>query len=151
MIAEALRSSPLETGGVLMGYWAQDGGQVVITHSIAAGPAAKHGDSTFEPDAIYQQKQVAQIYADSGRLYTYLGDWHSHPQPGEQLSRRDKRTLYLIGTDRRARTATPIMGIITRRPRWDLILWKASIRRFARKVSLSRLQIRSFSVNDLVQ
>jgi len=142
--AEARRWFPLETGGVLMGYWAPNGSEVVITHSIGPGPAAKHRDSSFEPDAVYQQERIEEIYAESGRVHSYLGDWHSHPRPSEQLSRRDKRTLYRIGTHRGARTPTPIMGVMTKRRGWDLILWTAHVHRFARQLTLTRLEIRSF-------
>ena len=42
MIAEARDWTPLETGGILMGYWSLTGSEVVITHTIGAGPAAIH-------------------------------------------------------------------------------------------------------------
>lgn len=146
MIAEARDWAPLETGGILMGYWSLTRSEVVITHTIGAGPAAIHRRSSFEPDSTYQQKQIDQIYAESGRLYTYLGDWHSHPIPCEQLSRRDKRTLLLIGTDRRARASIPIMGIVTKRQEWTLTLWKARLGRFTRRVPVTRVRVQSFSL-----
>ncbi len=146
MIAEARHWVPFETGGVLMGYWSTTDSEVVITHTIGAGPAAKHRRSSFEPDSTHQQKQIDQIYAESGRLYTYLGDWHSHPIPCEQLSRRDKRTLLLIGTDRRARASIPIMGIVTKRHEWALTLWKARLCRLTRRVAVTPVRVQSFSL-----
>ena len=128
-----------------MGYWAPRGVEVVITHSIGPGRTSTHTDSTFEPDPAYQQEHIARIYAESGRVCTYLGDWHSHPRPDETLSRRDTRTLYKIATDPQARAPTPIMGILTKRRSWDLIFWKASVGRFTHRLTLARLEIRPFS------
>ena len=58
MIAEARDWAPLETDIILMGYWSLTRSEVVITHTIGAGPAAIHRRSSFEPDSTYQQKQI---------------------------------------------------------------------------------------------
>ncbi len=38
-----------ETGGALLGW--RDGSGVVVAHVLGPGPEAKHGFSSFEPDA----------------------------------------------------------------------------------------------------
>jgi integrative and conjugative element protein (TIGR02256 family) len=148
-MAQARHWYPLETGGVLVGYWVRSGSEVVITDSIGPGPAAEHGESEFKPDALYQQEQVARIYRSSGRLYTYLGDWHSHPRSSAQLSRVDKRTLYLIAVSRSARAPMPIMAVATKRRQWHLTLWYARARKLFRTVALSRLHIKAFSADPI--
>src|SRR6266851_5330619 len=145
IIAEARRCFPLETGGVLMGYWTPTKVEVVITRSIGPGPASTHTESTFEPDTAYQQDQINRIYAESNRIYTYLGDWHSHPRLAEGLSPRDKRTLRMIATDRRARAPSPIVGILTKRHTWNLILWQGSIQRLTCRLVVTRLHLHRFS------
>ena len=44
--AAASAKAPLETGGILIGYWAS-ASEVVITRSIAAGPKARHQFRSF--------------------------------------------------------------------------------------------------------
>lgn len=36
--------------------------------------------TTFLPDAGRQQDRLAEVYASSGRITAYLGDWHTHPR-----------------------------------------------------------------------
>ena len=86
MVGEAQRAYPQESGGILMGYWVVQPTEAVITDVIGPGPGAIHRDTSFLPDAEYQADQVARRYEASGRLHTYLGDWHSHPNAGPHLS-----------------------------------------------------------------
>lgn len=124
MITEADRSFPKETGGVLTGYWAVPFTEVVVIDITGPGPGAVHKADGFLPDADYQEKEVARIYKDSGRLYTYLGDWHSHPNGGSRLSRRDRRTVRAIAVHRPARAPVPLMAILAPDSPWSLNIWR---------------------------
>jgi integrative and conjugative element protein (TIGR02256 family) len=124
MIAEADRAFPKETGGVLIGYWAVPLMEVVITDATGPGPKAIHNAYGFLPDAKYQEEEIARIYNDSGRMYTYLGDWHSHPNGGSRLSRRDRRTARAIATHAPARTPVPLMAILAAESPWTLNIWR---------------------------
>src|SRR5688572_32861348 len=75
LVNEAERVFPFETGGVLMGYWAKNYLEVVITHVIGPGPDAKHSVSGFVPDYSFQEVEIERVYEESRRLYMYLGDW----------------------------------------------------------------------------
>src|SRR4051794_35166071 len=100
MIAEANRAYPTETGGILMGYWARPNLEAVVTRVIGPGPNAIHTPVRFVPDTEYQERKIAEVYARSGRLETYLGDWHTHPGSScGKLSRQDRRTLRRIAGD----------------------------------------------------
>src|SRR2546425_707963 len=79
MLAEAERTLPNETGGVLIGYWAVPFREVVLTAVVGPGPQALHDTDIFIPDPEYQEAEIARCYEESGRLHTYLGDWHTHP------------------------------------------------------------------------
>ncbi len=126
MIAEAIDKAPLETGGVLMGYWADD--EVVITDATGPGPRAAHHRSMFTPDADFHKDEIARLYRASGRHHTYLGDWHSHPGGGVTLSRLDERTLRTIATAAAARTPNPIMVVIAgNRKKWTPATWEARL------------------------
>ena len=56
-----------------MGYWSLTRSEVVINHTIGAGPAAIHRRSNFEPTRHISRSKSTRLYAESGRLYTYLG------------------------------------------------------------------------------
>jgi integrative and conjugative element protein (TIGR02256 family) len=111
--AQATAAVPHETGGVLLGYWSETG-DVVVTHVIDAGRKAKRTRTTFEPDYVYQEKEIAKIYERSGRRLSYLGDWHSHPPGGgSTLSATDRRTLKTIAKCHAARAKDPVMILVS--------------------------------------
>lgn len=126
VIAETHARAPLETGGVLLGYWVHrrderydapapswhSGAEVVITHALGPGPKAIHQRDAFSPDHEFHAHEVARIYAESGRMLTYLGDWHSHPTGTARLSRRDRTTLARIARSPDARAPHPLMLVI---------------------------------------
>ncbi|MEX0655325.1 MAG: Mov34/MPN/PAD-1 family protein [Phycisphaeraceae bacterium] len=137
---------PEETGGVLLGYWINDGTDVVITKAVGPGPEAGHRRYGFTPDHQYQEQEIARFYEASGRRLGYLGDWHSHPEGPTKLSRRDCRTLKRIARFGPARNPWPIMLILGNH--WNVGLWQA--KRSAsclpwRTISLKRAQLRYFN------
>ncbi len=110
-VAKATRSFPLETGGVLLG-WRTGPRLAVVSHVVGPGPGAEHHERSFRPDAAWQQKQINEIYENSGRRVTYLGDWHTHPKGSPSLSRRDANTLRRIARYGDARAPKPIMAVL---------------------------------------
>ena len=124
LIVEVDATFPLETGGVLMGY--VHGGDCIVTAIVGPGPNAVHHECTFTPDYEYQEMEVANIYVSSGRRWTYLGDWHSHPrQRMPSLSPKDIRTLKCIARYKGARIAQPIMLLLAGEPDdWSLNVWQ---------------------------
>ena len=100
----------LETGGVLLGW--RDSHNVVVEHVIGPGPGARHERMSFQPDASWQQARIAQLYEQSGRRLSYLGDWHTHPGGSPVPSRRDDRTLQHIASSSEARCPDPVMVIM---------------------------------------
>lgn len=110
MLELASGRNPSETGGMLIGYEA-DNGDAVVTSLIGPGPRAKHTRFAFYPDSEYQQAQLeAHFRATNGRE-TYLGDWHTHPNGNSNLSRVDKKTLARIAKTPTSGTRKPLMAI----------------------------------------
>lgn len=134
MAAEADEVFPKETGGILVGYWDSFCKDVVVTNVIGPGPQAVHENSRFVPDADYQNKELACLYRESGRLLSYLGDWHSHPNAGPHLSRIDRRALRTIANAPQARAPIPLMAILAKGSPWSLTVWRALPRRVGRFV-----------------
>lgn len=118
-----------ETGGTFMGYWAARD-TAVVTAIIPAGPNASRERSSFQPDQDWQQAEIAKHYENSGRLDTYLGDWHTHPdEDSGQLSWKDKACLKSIIRTPAARNSNPIMIIMCGRPQnWVPNAWVGRIR-----------------------
>jgi len=110
MFNEASEQYPLETGGVLIGYWNE--GDVVIVEAVGPGPRAHHGRGSFEPDQVFHETAVADRYRDSQFRNSYLGDWHSHPNGAGRLSRMDVAALRKISLFQLARAPTPLMMIV---------------------------------------
>jgi integrative and conjugative element protein (TIGR02256 family) len=123
MLAEAARRYPLETGGVLMGYWSEDYKAVAITAITGPGPKAIHKRTAFVPDSDFHEAEISRFYVHSGRIHTYLGDWHTHPDGICHLSSKDRATLKRISRYKAARAPMPIMGILAGSSDWRLGVW----------------------------
>jgi integrative and conjugative element protein (TIGR02256 family) len=142
MVQEARHFAPNETGGVFMGY--RTNNSVVITAVIAAGPDAVRTRNCYKPDLIYEQAEIAKIYHRSGRIHSYLGDWHTHPSGPLRLSRKDKEAMRVIAQDAEARAERPLMAILAGgKDDWGCSIWeccKGSIRLFSR-ISPAKLRL----------
>lgn len=115
---------PFETGGVLVGYLAQN--DVVVSKVVGPGPDAVHDLCKFIPDYSFHENQIAKLYSESGRRYIYLGDWHTHPrQQFPEMSQKDISTLKRIARHKPARITSPIMLIMSGDPNaWSLVTWR---------------------------
>lgn len=112
ILTETADKSPLETGGMLLGYCGQERTDVVITEATGPGPNARHRRYTFTPDGRWQQRRLAEAYEASGRVTTFLGDWHSHPGGQPLPSARDLKTARKVSRHKNARTPYPTTLIV---------------------------------------
>lgn len=124
--AEADRHAPQETGGILLGYPDRANRRLVqITLQVGPGPRAVHEAHRFEPDGAWQERQVAAMYAASGRVSTYLGDWHSHPCGSHKPSGLDRSTAARIALCEEARAPHPLIVILHGEPGcWQLAVYQ---------------------------
>lgn len=113
MVDQADVYTPLEAGGVLAGYWANPREAVVLAAS-GPGPFAVHETHRFAPDPDHQETWLADRYAQSSRVETYLGDWHTHPGVSvASLSWTDRATARRIASSPEARAPCPLTIILT--------------------------------------
>ena len=75
LVEEADRLAPMETGGILLGFWAEEEIQPVVLEMLGPGPNAIHERYRFVPDHDYQIGAIARRYHESGHRLQYLGDW----------------------------------------------------------------------------
>jgi integrative and conjugative element protein (TIGR02256 family) len=117
-----------ETGGVLIGYWA-DQHNVVITAIIGPGPDAVHRRYSYEHDHVWEAEQIAVEYERSGRAHVYIGDWHTHPDASSgRLSGTDKRALRQVLNSSEARLHETLMLVLFgRRQEWRAGLFIAKL------------------------
>ena len=128
MASAAEEWQPLETGGVLAGYWVPPNSEAVITHVVHAGPNADHRKSGMTPDADFQNAELDRIYAEADGASYYLGDWHSHPGMGAVPSPTDRATLRRIATTTEAAAPKPLMLILDNAyEKWGVIGWQAHL------------------------
>lgn len=106
---EALSWAPFETGRMLLGFRRE--AALVVTRTIPAGPNAIRERSRFVPDGEWQQRRLEEAYVASGRLDTYLGDWHTHPDGTPSPSRLDRRTYARVAKEPNSRTTEPVVLI----------------------------------------
>ncbi len=106
--AEANRRRLYETGGILIGYWA-DSNTALITNVIGPGPHAHHKLFTFEPDSRFSQGQLNSIYWASDGKLSYIGDWHTHPLGSLIPSQSDSETTFQVAADPDYRAPKPIL------------------------------------------
>jgi integrative and conjugative element protein (TIGR02256 family) len=104
----ASRKDPLETGGLILGYWAS-AREAVITEISLPGPGAAHYRYSYRPDYQHDEEVVRRIHSESHGVLTYLGDWHTHPGTKRPyLSFKDKRAVHRIANSVEARTPRPL-------------------------------------------
>jgi integrative and conjugative element protein (TIGR02256 family) len=147
MLTEAERAFPNETGGVLIGYWVKFYEEAVITHVTGPGPKAVHCPRSFFPDSEYQETEITNHYHTSGRLHTYLGDWHTHPKAAAYLSGTDKKTMRRIASHSEARAPIPLMAVLGEGPDWILKIWKyfpSKYGRFSFSIKMASLKVQVY-------
>jgi integrative and conjugative element protein (TIGR02256 family) len=150
MVMEANAREPLETGGALLGYWAGESSEPVVTHFVGPGPDASHGKDRFEPDYDYQNAEIERLYSASGRTLHYLGDWHSHPNGGGYLSDKDRATFLRIARSKGARAARPVMIVLAGKEQWAAHAWQLERRSgwFLRRPAAVSLAVKAFSIGN---
>lgn len=123
---EAERHHPNETGGVLLGYFRNgEADRIQVTEQVGPGPEARHQRHRFDPDGDWQAEKVAEHYARSDRLESYLGDWHSHPDCGGKPSALDRSTAKKIADCEEARAPRPLIVILHGEPgNWNLAAYR---------------------------
>ncbi len=100
---------PLETGGILIGYYNCRHDTAVITE--VAGPPA---DSVSRPTRFYRGVRGLQPVLDDywSKGEYYLGEWHCHPAGSPEPSLTDLRQMRSIATDASLQCPEPILLIV---------------------------------------
>ena len=91
MKAAANAAAPKETGGLLLGWWDDQGG-VVIRHAVEV-PDRRATRTSWTRRQRPVQRALTQALKDLDHpLLGYVGDWHVHPKQCG-ASRRDRASI----------------------------------------------------------
>lgn len=138
MVEEAASKLPTESGGILLGYWVSPG-EAVIAQAIGPGPNAVHTATSFYPDGEYHWAEIEKEFSKTGGRHTYLGDWHSHPAGGKNLSMLDYLTLGKIARTPESQNTSPLMLILHGGDSWEGAVWRWNQQSWKRVVFRKRL------------
>jgi integrative and conjugative element protein (TIGR02256 family) len=101
---------PLETGGILVGKYSDEGTSAKITNISGPPKDSKHGKSTFYRGVKGLTPWLSELWTTTGEYY--LGEWHFHPHFFPVPSPIDHRQMKQISKDSRYHCPEPILFII---------------------------------------
>jgi integrative and conjugative element protein (TIGR02256 family) len=109
--ADIAKYHPLETGGILIGYYDKNLRNAVVEIALPAPPDSKHGKNFFERGIEGISENLIKIKQASGKLH-YIGEWHSHPNSLPIASQTDKWQMQKFALRRLYGAQTPLLLII---------------------------------------
>ncbi|MET4198710.1 ThiF family adenylyltransferase [Bradyrhizobium sp. LA6.12] len=87
------RHSPSETGGILIGRRAATRKTIYVTRLVPAPPDSRGTPWVFMRGTEKLPEAIALVERRTGGLLTYVGEWHTHPAGGSDLSDTDKTAV----------------------------------------------------------
>ena len=85
--------SPSETGGILVGRIAAPRKTIYVTRLVPAPPDSRGTPWVFTRGREKLPEALDLVHRRTGGLLTYVGEWHSHPMGGFDLSDTDKHAV----------------------------------------------------------
>ncbi|MGY3424188.1 MULTISPECIES: Mov34/MPN/PAD-1 family protein [unclassified Bradyrhizobium] len=146
MSEDAQDLSPLENGGILLGW--RSGEDCIVVDLRGPGPLALHGRHCFVPDHKWQVAEIDRAFKTSAGDLDYLGDWHSHPDGIAEMSDLDSATLLRIAR----KVSSPLMLIVAGSgSEWFPRCWKGQIVRslLRRRLSATQQEIKIFDSSSV--
>ena len=105
----SVESAPLETGGILIGSYAEGGNTASVTRVEGPPPDSKRERTRFYRGIGGLQDLLVALWKSGEH---YLGEWHSHPGGLSEPSRGDVRQMRTIAEDHEAHCPEPILVVI---------------------------------------
>lgn len=85
--------SPSETGGILVGRIAVTKKTIYVTRLVPAPPDSRGTPWVFTRGTETLPEAIERVQRRTGGLLTYVGEWHTHPMGGSDLSDIDKHAV----------------------------------------------------------
>ena len=109
MYSRCAAADPLETGGVLIGYYNAEHDTAIITRATAPPPDSQSGQTRFRRGTQKLNDMLARLWR---KQEYYLGEWHYHPGGVARPSATDTRQMQEIAKDYDAHCPEPILVVI---------------------------------------
>jgi hypothetical protein len=101
----------METGGILIGYYSEDGTTAIVTETTGPPRDSSYGPTWFRRGFAGLRMILTQRWNGERRQY-YLGEWHYHPREVVALSALDMVRMKRISENPRYQCCEPIMVIV---------------------------------------
>ncbi|MFD2788043.1 Mov34/MPN/PAD-1 family protein [Hymenobacter rubripertinctus] len=108
---QALRKHPLETGGILVGYYSANPRLATVVLVTPPPPDSKHGPTHFERGVHGLKQLLVEVKRQTPSLH-YLGEWHTHPAHEARASGPDIRQMNRFALWRQYGVKNPLLLII---------------------------------------
>lgn len=93
-MSDLMRShSPSETGGILVGRVASTRKTIYVTRLIPSPPDSRGTPFVFTRGTEKLPEALERVRRRTCGLLTYVGEWHTHPMGGSELSDTDKHAV----------------------------------------------------------
>jgi len=112
------KSHPLETGGILIGFYRNDSRLAVVTDISSAPRDSLRGHFSFIRGIQGLQEWLVSLWQEPIRQY-YLGEWHFHPESTATASEEDINQLHKIACSDQYHCPEPILLILGGNPKRD--------------------------------
>ena len=109
MRAECSESHPLETGGVLIGYYNARHDTAIVTGAGGPPPDSERGSARFYRGTQGLDRLLANLWR---KREHYLGEWHCHPGGSARPSAADIRQMQEIANDYDAHCPEPVLLVM---------------------------------------
>ena len=117
---------PVETGGVLIGYFDVSRRYVYIVDALPAPRDSDEREDAFIRGFAGLRDEIYRIEARTGGQVGYVGEWHSHPDgAGVAMSDDDSELLQQIADEVRADGQPGVMMIVGSHPAFAFHALKA--------------------------
>ncbi len=92
MMSQYIQNDPekTEAGGVLLGRHILETSDIIVDCVTVPMPQDQRGRLQFFRSCQQHQKMINHAWQESGGTCTYLGEWHTHPEPYPMPSRIDR-------------------------------------------------------------
>jgi integrative and conjugative element protein (TIGR02256 family) len=87
---------PNETGGLLIGRVNRKWKRIYVTRILEAPPDSEGSPYAFKRGIQDVPEYVSNVYERTGGMIGYVGEWHTHPGGGSELSALDQRAVQVI-------------------------------------------------------
>lgn len=121
MLAECVRATPVETGGVLAGRYSADRTTAVVTHMSGPPKDSQQGRFWLLRGVSGLRDWLEGLWKK--RAAFYLGEWHFHPNSGPAPSPTDRAQMEAVSLSSRYNCPEPLLVIVGGDPVRDWVLF----------------------------